>query len=96
MARQLGGVNLLNEQQVADLIKIRERMGLRGPTPACDWTPGVSQIQPAANGGGIPTLKTKSAGATTPAPNSGANGSSQPDLVDEITRRVMQELQQRS
>ena len=44
VARQLGGANLLNEQQVADLIKIRDRMGLRGPTPACDWNPGVSQI----------------------------------------------------
>jgi L-fuculose-phosphate aldolase len=100
VAKQLGGANLLNEQQVADLLKIRDRMGLRGPSPACDWTPGVSQIQDpigqAARGtNGIPTLKTKSAsgsGASSPP----QTGQTDPNMVDEITRRVIEELKKRS
>jgi len=95
VARQLGGANLLNEQQVADLIKIRDRMGLRGPTPACDWNPGVSQIQPAATNG-IPTLKTRSAGnseGTSPQPQ---NGTVDSGMVNEITRRVIEELKKRT
>jgi len=100
VAKQLGGANLLNEQQVADLLKIRDRMGLRGPSPACDWTPGVSQIQDpigqAARGtNGIPTLKTKSASGN------GANsqpqtGQTDPNMVEEITRRVIEELKKRT
>lgn len=99
VARQLGGVNLLNEGQVADLIKIRERMGLRGPSPACDWTPGVSQIQPpsdVSSKDGIPTLKTRSAGESTQAPTpTPATSNGTADVVGEITRRVMEELQKR-
>ena len=97
VARQLGGVNLLDEKQVADLIKIRERMGLRGPSPACDWTPGVSQIQPSSpssGSGAIPTLKTKSAGGS-PAPSTNGTAPSG-EMVEEITRRVIEELKKRT
>ncbi|MDP6494654.1 MAG: hypothetical protein QGI09_04385, partial [Dehalococcoidia bacterium] len=47
----------------------------------------------AASGGGIPTLKTRSAGEFTP--TRASNGTeSQPDsaTIDEITRRVMEAL----
>ncbi len=93
VAKQLGGVNLLDEQQVADLIKIRERMGLRGPSPACDWTQGVSQIQPANTGGGTPTLNTPSARATA---GQASNGAPSQDMIAEITHRVMEELNKRA
>ena len=100
VAKQLGGANLLNEQQVADLLKIRDRMGLRGPSPACDWTPGVSQIQDpigqAARGtNGIPTLKTKSASGTG-ASSLPQTGQTDPNMVEEITRRVIEELKKRT
>ena len=88
VAKQLGGFNELNSEQVAKLIAIRDRMGLRGPEPACD-IPDAPQVTPSTNGG-IPTLRTKSAGgstsATSPAPQS------TDDLVSEITRRVLAEL----
>lgn len=79
VAKQLGGVNVLNSEQVGKLVQIRERMGLRGPDPAClipDKTP--------APDGAIPTLRTKSA--------NGNDARSEQDLVAEITRRVMAEL----
>jgi L-fuculose-phosphate aldolase len=100
VAKQLGGANLLNEQQVADLLKIRDKMGLHGPMPACDWTPGVSQIQDpigqAARGtNGIPTLKTKSASGNG-ASSLPQTGQTDPNMVDEITRRVIEELKKRT
>ncbi len=81
VAKQLGGANELNSEQVAKLVAIRDRMGLRGPTPACD-IPDTPRTQPTTNSG-IPTLRTKSA-AETSVPEQ--------DLVAEITRRVMAEL----
>ena len=87
VAKQLGGFNELNAEQVAKLVAIRERMGLRGPEPACA-IPDAPTTQPSSNGG-IPTIRTTSAGGTTPSTNT---QSSQEDLVAEITRRVIAEL----
>lgn len=85
VARQLGGVNVLSGEQVGKLVQIRDRLGLRGPSPACAvGDPPASTPAP----GGIPTLRTRSA---TAAPQSG----SEADLVSEITRRVMAELQKK-
>ena len=84
VAQQLGGYNELNAEQVEKLVAIRNRMGLRGPDPACD-IPDSSTTQPTTNGG-IPTIRTLSAGGTPPAETS------QDDLIAEITRRVMEEL----
>ncbi len=95
VARQLGGFNTLNAEQVQKLVQIRERMGIRGPSPACDVGSVGTIQQPlgvgaaAASGGGIPTLRTRSAG------NAQGNGApAQPDAatIDEITRRVMDAL----
>lgn len=86
VAKQLGGFNELNSEQVSKLIAIRDRMGLRGPEPACD-IPDAPSTTPATNGG-IPTLKTKSAGGSGAAPT----GQSADDMVAEITRRVLAEL----
>jgi L-fuculose-phosphate aldolase len=100
VARQLGGANLLNEEQVAKLLKIRDRMGIRGPDPACAWAPQALPAAPAPSSsqGGIPTLRTKSAGGSLqPAASSEAPTRSAPGdpLVDEITRRVIETLRRR-
>ncbi|MDA0747532.1 MAG: class II aldolase/adducin family protein [bacterium] len=88
VAKQLGGVNVLNNEQVGKLLQIRDRLGIRGPNPACDIQQTASETAPSSNG--IPTLRTKSAGASSaPAGNSG----SQDELISEITRRVIAELQ---
>jgi len=77
VARQLGGVNVLDAEQVDKLVRIRERLGLRGPSPACD-------IQ------GVPTAQSKpEAPAQPPAP---APKSDQ-TLIDAITRQVIAELE---
>jgi L-fuculose-phosphate aldolase len=97
VARQLGGFNTLNAEQVQKLVQIRERMGIRGPSPACDIG-NLGTIQQArgagaAAAGGIPTLKTRSAGESAQQPVS--NGAApQPDTatIDEITRRVIEAL----
>lgn len=76
VARQLGGVNVLDAEQVDKLVRIRERLGLRGPTPACD-------IQ------GAPPAQSKPAAPVqppAPAPKSDQA------LIDEITRQVISEL----
>ena len=94
VARQLGGTKVLDSEQVAKLIEIRDKLGLRGPTPPCD-VEGVSAAPSRipVDGGEIPTLRTRSAGAPgneevrPPSPPSNVN-----DLVSEITRRVMAEL----
>ena len=67
VAQQLGGYNELNAEQVEKLVAIRNRMGLRGPDPACD-IPDAPTTQPATNGG-IPTIRTLSAGGTPSCPN---------------------------
>ncbi len=85
VANQLGGYNELNAEQVGKLVAIRNRMGLRGPDPACD-IPDAPATQPTTNGG-IPTIRTLSAGGTPPAQTS------HDDLIAEITRRVMEELE---
>ena len=82
VANQLGGYNELNAEQVAKLVAIRNRMGLRGPDPACD-VPDAPTTQSTTH---IPTIRTLSAGGTAPAQTS------QDDLIAEITRRVMEEL----
>jgi L-fuculose-phosphate aldolase len=94
VARQLGGTKVLDSEQVAKLIEIRDKLGLRGPTPACD-VQGVS-AEPGrapAGEGEIPTLRTRSAGGSeregTRLPSSPKNEN---DLVSEITRRVISEL----
>lgn len=83
VAKQLGGFNELNREQVDKLVQIRDRMGLRGPTPACD-IPDARRTQ-SVSGDGIPTLRTKSASAS-------ASSIPEGDLISEITRRVMAEL----
>lgn len=84
VAKQLGGYNELDAEQVAKLVAIRNRMGLRGPDPACD-IPDAPATQPASDDG-IPTIRTLSAGGSPPAQTP------QTDLVAEITRRVVEEL----
>jgi L-fuculose-phosphate aldolase len=81
VARQLGGVNVLNDEQVRKLVQIRERMGLRGPSPACDVPPGPGQPTPGAG----------SVESATPGPPQ-----SDSDLVAEVTRRVMEALRTQS
>ena len=92
VARQLGGVNVLDAEQVDKLVQIRERMGLRGPTPACDVQRGASSA-PAPEG----TAPTPGSGSAAPvdsgAPISGGTPQSEAALVEEITRRVLEELQ---
>lgn len=105
VARQLGGANLLNEEQVRKLLKIRDRMGIRGPDPACNLDridhPLPQATRSTDYGNGIPTLRTRSAGGSTsssrtqPAsgpPEAGDDGSA---LIEEITRQVMEELRRR-
>ncbi len=87
VSKQLGGYNELNAEQVAKLVAIRDRMGLRGPDPACD-IPDAPTTQPATNGG-IPTLRALSVGGS---PTSANSQTSQDDIVAEITLRVMAEL----
>jgi hypothetical protein len=86
VAKQLGGANLLNERQVNELVQIRERMGIRGPSPACNWNPveSAGPSGPATMGSG----GSAGSGLSCPAAPDAA-------LVDEITRRVIQELQRR-
>ena len=84
VAKQLGGYNELDAEQVGKLVAIRDRMGLRGPDPACD-IPDAPTTQPASDDA-IPTIRTLSAGGSPPAQPP------QADLVAEITRRVMEEL----
>lgn len=85
VARRLGGANVLNREQVDKLLRIRERLGIRGPDPAC--VVGQAPSAPAASTSQIPTLRTRSASnppCGPPPPDD--------DLVAEITRQVMQEL----
>ena len=87
VARQLGGVNVLDAEQVDKLVQIRERLGLRGPTPACDVqreTPSASAPAPE---------KAMSAPADSGASTRGGAPQSESALVEEITRRVLEELQ---
>jgi L-fuculose-phosphate aldolase len=102
VARQLGGANVLSEEQVGKLLKIRDRMGIQGPNPACAPEPphaSAGSDQPTTTTDAIPTLKTRSAGGSL-APLSGSTPSSPPadtsPLIDEITRRVVEELRRRS
>ncbi len=85
VARQLGGVNVLNQDQVHKLLQIRKRLGIRGPDPACVSSKPAST--PSASNSHIPTLRTRSAST----PSSGLPPSEN-DLVAEITQQVMQEL----
>ena len=78
VARQLGGVNVLDAEQVRKLVEIRERMGLRGPSPACDVTSPPPGAAGATAGSG-------------PAPGT-ALTDGQADLVSEVTRRVLEAL----
>ena len=68
VARQLGAVHTLNEQQVGDLIQLRQRFGVEG-RPTCDL--GASD-----------------------AFNQMANETGQADLIEEITRQVLLQLQE--
>ncbi len=85
VARQLGGANVLNQDQVDKLLRIRKRLGIRGPDPAC--VVGKAPSRPVADNSQIPTLRTRS--ASTP---SGDIPPPDDDLVTEITRQVMHEL----
>ena len=85
VARQLGGANVLNQDQVDKLLRIRKRLGIRGPDPAC--VVGKAPSRPGAANSQIPTLRARS--ASTP---SGDIPPPDDDLVTEITRRVMHEL----
>ncbi len=88
VAKQLGGVNVLNNEQVGKLLQIRDRLGIKGPNPACDLD--SSQPVPQASADGIPTVRTRSAGSQPARPE--ANTGPGSNLVDEITRRVMDQL----
>lgn len=68
VARQLGAVHTLNEQQVGDLIQLRQRFGVEG-RPTCDL--GASDVF-----------------------NQMANETGQADLIEEITRQVLLQLQE--
>ena len=95
VARQLGGINVLDREQVARLLKIRERLGIRGPDPACRLD-GLTPTPAAGTSGGIPTLRTRCAGGgpspSGPSPGSVSSSDSASALIDEITHRVMEEL----
>lgn len=98
VARQLGGANTLDETQVQKLVQIRERMGIRGPDPACD-VDQLGAIQPAqgvaasSQGAGIPTLRAKSAATNGSTPHGRPTSTDPPEaLIDEITRRVIDAL----
>ena len=88
VAKQLGGVNVLNNEQVGKLLQIRDRLGIKGPNPACDLN--SSQPLPQASANGFPTVRTRSAGSQTARPE--ADTGPRNNLVDEITRRVMDQL----
>ena len=94
VAKQLGGVNVLNDEQVQKLVQIRDRLGLRGPNPACA-VPGLSTASsaPAATSSLGPSPGVVS-GAD--AGSAARSGSSQADLVEEVTRRVMEALGRQS
>ena len=85
VARQLGGVNVLDEEQVGKLVEIRERLGLRGPSPACDITGSPPSSTPAAEDGSRDGRSSRSAGVSPP-------GRSEQELIDQITRRIIEEL----
>ena len=85
VARQLGGANVLNQDQVDKLLQIRKRLGIRGPDPAC--VVGKAPSRPGVTNSQIPTLRARS--ASTP---SGDIPPPDDDLVTEITRQVMHEL----
>jgi L-fuculose-phosphate aldolase len=88
VAKQLGGVNVLNNEQVGKLLQIRDRLGIKGPNPACD----LDKVQPVAQSStdSIPTVRTRS--ADTPSSQTVPGAASENALVDEITRRVMEQL----
>ena len=98
IARQLGGVNVLDREQVGKLLKIRDRLGIRGPDPACEIPRPPTSAVPGNGGNQIPTLRTRSAGSsTTHSASTGTNEDpAEQDLVSEITRKVMDELQRQS
>ncbi|MDE2997561.1 MAG: class II aldolase/adducin family protein [Gemmatimonadota bacterium] len=85
VARQLGGANVLNREQVDKLLQIRERLGIRGPDPACDVDRAPAPADDSNSQ--IPTLRTRSASS-----DSGDPPPPKDDLITEITRQVMQEL----
>jgi L-fuculose-phosphate aldolase len=86
VARQLGGANVLSQDQVDKLLRIRKRLGIRGPDPACVVGTDHSDASGAPDSQ-IPTLRTRSASAPSVGPPP-----SEDHLVTEITRQVMQEL----
>ncbi len=90
VARQLGGVNLLNREQVGKLLQIRERLGIQGPDPAC--LTGEVPRAPQTTDGNIPTRRTHSASASTTDSSTPGDAPSDQDLITEITRRVMEAL----
>ncbi len=85
VARQLGGANVLNQEQVDKLLRIRERLGIRGPDPAC--VVGDAPSMPDTSESEIPTRRTRS--ASNPA---GDPPPPEDDLIAEITRQVTHEL----
>ena len=85
VARQLGGANVLNQEQVDKLLRIRERLGIRGPDPAC--AVGDAPSGPDTSESEIPTRRTRS--ASNPA---GDPPPPEDDLIAEITRQVTHEL----
>ncbi len=93
VARQLGDVNVLDREEVEKLLQIRERLGIRGPDPACSIDPpGATRSEPQPGDGPIPTLRTRSAASSASAPQTVASSDREADLVAEITRRVLAEL----
>lgn len=94
IARQLGGVNVLDQEQIGKLVKIRDRLGIRGPDPACEVRRSSVAAVPNNGGGEIPTLRTRSAGGSVPPAVSRTKneGAVEQNVVSEITRKVMDEL----
>ncbi len=85
IARQLGGANVLNREQVDKLLQIRKRLGIRGPDPACDV--GTAPAGADNSKTQIPTLRTRSASSPSDNPPPPKD-----ELITEITRQVIQEL----
>ena len=79
---------MLDAEQVRKLVQIRDRMGLRGPSPACD-------IQSPLDGSSAAQVGTASPDPGSVQTSSSGTAPDQADLVAEVTRRVMEALRGR-
>lgn len=77
VARSLGGVQELNEEQAAQLLDLRDRLGYGSKIPLCDVTPRIQAIQ-------------AQRGKTTP-DDGGMNPSDLTALIARVTTEVLKE-----